>query len=82
MMDGGLISLIGFLLMKLDMSSMLPMNTPLVDVIATEIMVWARAVQRIKTVSTVATRSQSNCIMDTNDFTLCSYTKKHLGWCN
>ena len=28
------------------------------------------------------TSSQSNCIMDTNQFTLCSYTKKHLGWCD
>ena len=33
--------------------SMLPMNTPLVNVIATPIMAGARAVQRIKTVSTV-----------------------------
>ena len=28
------------------------------------------------------TGSQSNCIMDSNDFNLCSYTKKHLGWCD
>ena len=28
------------------------------------------------------TSSQSSCIMDTNEFTLCSYTKKHLGWCD
>ena len=28
------------------------------------------------------TSSQSSCIMDTNQFTLCSYTKKHLGWCD
>ena len=27
------------------------------------------------------TSSQKSCIMDTNEFTLCSYTKKHLGWC-
>ena len=26
--------------------------------------------------------SQNSCIMDTNEFTLCSYTKKHLGWCD
>ena len=28
------------------------------------------------------TSSQSSCIMDTNEFNLCSYTKKHLGWCD
>ena len=28
------------------------------------------------------TSSQSSCIMDSNEFSLCSYTKKHLGWCN
>ena len=28
------------------------------------------------------TSSQSSCIMDGNEFTLCSYTKKHLGWCD
>ncbi len=27
------------------------------------------------------TSSQQNCIMDTNDFTICNYTPKHLGWC-
>jgi hypothetical protein len=26
--------------------------------------------------------SQSSCIMDGNEFTLCSNTKKHLGWCD
>ena len=28
------------------------------------------------------TESQSSCIMNSNDFTVCSYTKKHLGWCD
>jgi hypothetical protein len=28
------------------------------------------------------TSYQSKCIMDSNEFTLCSYTKKHLGWCD
>ena len=28
------------------------------------------------------TSSQTSCIMDSNDFSVCSYTKKHLGWCN
>jgi hypothetical protein len=27
------------------------------------------------------TGSQGDCIMNSNQFTLCSYTKKHLGWC-
>ena len=26
--------------------------------------------------------SQRSCIMDGNEFTLCSYTRKHLGWCD
>ena len=28
------------------------------------------------------TSSQSSCIMDRNEFSLCSYTRKHLGWCD
>ena len=28
------------------------------------------------------TSSQTSCIMDSNEFSLCSYTKKHLGWCD
>ena len=28
------------------------------------------------------TSSQRSCIMDRNEFTLCSYTKKHVGWCD
>ena len=28
------------------------------------------------------TGSQSSCIMNSNNFSLCSYTKKHVGWCN
>jgi hypothetical protein len=28
------------------------------------------------------TDSQSSCIMNSNEFKLCSYTKKHLGWCD
>ena len=27
------------------------------------------------------TSRQTSCIMDSNDFSLCEYTKKHLGWC-
>ena len=50
MMDGGLISLIGYSLTRLDIFSMLQMNTPLVDAIATEIMARACAVRGIKIV--------------------------------
>ena len=52
-MDGGLISLIEYLLMKLDTFSTLPMSTLMVNAIATEIMAEALAVQGIKTVLTV-----------------------------
>ena len=34
-----------------------------------------------ETATSSCTNSQTRCIMDANDFSLCEYTKKHLGWC-
>ena len=66
MMDGDLISLIRFLLMKLVTSSMLPMNTLLANAVATQIMARAHAVRGIRIVSTVQVPREAALWMEMN----------------